>query len=99
MPQTLVILNPFAGSGRAGHVWKELEPLLWEELGELVVAITQHPEDVAQHLDKAYEAGIQRVIAIGGDGNRATPAGLPNFSVTFAQPRKHLSMRMAKWTA
>src|SRR5690349_10940558 len=72
MSKTLVILNPFAGSGRAGRVWKELEPLLWEQLGELVVAITQHPEDVAQHLDKAYAAGIQRVIAIGGDGTNHT---------------------------
>ena len=72
MSKTLVILNPFASSGRAGRVWKELEPLLWEQLGELVVAITQHPEDVAQHLDKAYAAGIQRVIAIGGDGTNHT---------------------------
>jgi len=72
MSKTLVILNPYAGSGRAGRVWKELEPLLWEQLGELVVAITQHTEDVAQHLDKAYEAGIQRVIAIGGDGTNHT---------------------------
>jgi diacylglycerol kinase (ATP) len=72
MSKTLVILNPFAGSGRAGRVWKELEPLLWEQLGELVVAITQHTEDVAQHLDKAYAAGIQRVIAIGGDGTNHT---------------------------
>jgi YegS/Rv2252/BmrU family lipid kinase len=72
MSKTLVILNPFAGSGRAGRVWKELEPLLWEQLGELAVAITQHPEDVAQHLDKAYAAGIQRVIAIGGDGTNHT---------------------------
>jgi diacylglycerol kinase family enzyme len=68
MSKTLVILNPYAGSGRAGRVWKELEPLLWEQLGELVVAITQHPEDVAQHLDKAYAVDIRRVIAIGGDG-------------------------------
>lgn len=72
MPQTLVILNPYAGSGRAGRVWTELEPLLWEQLGELVVAITQHTNDVAQHLDKAYEVGIQRVIAIGGDGTNHT---------------------------
>ena len=72
MSKTLVILNPFAGSGRAGRVWKELEPLLWEQLGELVVAITQRTEDVAQHLDKAYDAGIQRVIAIGGDGTNHT---------------------------
>ncbi|MBI1282632.1 MAG: YegS/Rv2252/BmrU family lipid kinase [Anaerolineaceae bacterium] len=72
MSKTLVILNPYAGSGRAGRVWTELEPLLWEQLGELVVAITQHTEDVAQHLDKAYDAGIQRVIAIGGDGTNHT---------------------------
>jgi len=68
MPQTLIILNPHAGSGRAGRVWTELEPLLWETLGELVVAITQHPEEVALHLDKAYASGLTRVISIGGDG-------------------------------
>jgi YegS/Rv2252/BmrU family lipid kinase len=72
MSKTLVILNPYAGSGRAGRVWTELEPLLWEQLGELVVAITQHTNDVAQHLDKAYAIGIQRVIAIGGDGTNHT---------------------------
>jgi diacylglycerol kinase (ATP) len=68
MPQTLIILNPHAGSGRAGRVWTELEPLLWETLGKLVVAITQHPEEVALHLDKAYASGLTRVISIGGDG-------------------------------
>jgi diacylglycerol kinase (ATP) len=68
MSKTLIILNPHAGSGRAGHVWKELEPLLWELLGELVVAITQRTEEVAQHLDKAYASGLTRVISIGGDG-------------------------------
>jgi YegS/Rv2252/BmrU family lipid kinase len=66
--RTLIILNPYAGGGRAGRLWSEVEPLLWEELGELVVAVTQHPEDVAEHLDKARDAGLTRVIAIGGDG-------------------------------
>src|SRR5258706_11072891 len=65
---TLIILNPHAGSGRAGKLWTEIEPLLWKELGELVVAVTQRPEDVAEHLDKARAAGLTRVIAIGGDG-------------------------------
>src|SRR3989442_860458 len=65
---TLIILNPHAGSGRAGKLWTEIEPLLWRELGELVVAVTQRPEDVAEHLDKARAAGLTRVIAIGGDG-------------------------------
>jgi len=65
---TLIILNPHAGSGRAGKLWSKIEPLLWRELGELVVAVTQRPEDVAEHLDKARAAGLTRVIAIGGDG-------------------------------
>jgi diacylglycerol kinase (ATP) len=66
--QTLIILNPHAASGRAGKLWSQIEPLLWKELGELVVAVTEHPEEVAQHLDKARAAGLTRVIAIGGDG-------------------------------
>lgn len=66
--RTLIILNPKAGSGRAGKIWSEIEPLLWDELGELVVAITQHPEEVALHLDKARDVGLTRVVAIGGDG-------------------------------
>lgn len=65
---TLIILNPHAGSGRAGKLWRDIEPLLWEELGELVVAITEHPEDVAEHLDKARDVGLTRIVAIGGDG-------------------------------
>jgi YegS/Rv2252/BmrU family lipid kinase len=68
MSKTLIILNPHAGSGRAGRVWTELEPLLWKLLGELVVAITQRTDEVAQHLDKAYASGLTRVISIGGDG-------------------------------
>lgn len=66
--KTLIILNPHAGSGRAGKIWTELEPLLWDKLGELVVAITQRPEEVALHLEQAYAAGLTRVISIGGDG-------------------------------
>lgn len=68
MSKTLIILNPHAASGRAGRLWTQIEPILWEKLGELVVAVTQHPEEVAQHLDKAYATGLTRVISIGGDG-------------------------------
>jgi YegS/Rv2252/BmrU family lipid kinase len=66
--KTLIILNPHAAGGRAGEIWKALEPLLWERLGELVIAITQRQEEVAAHLDKAQASGLTRVIAIGGDG-------------------------------
>jgi YegS/Rv2252/BmrU family lipid kinase len=65
---TLVIVNPNAGSGRAGRLWHDIEPLLWEKVGELVIAVTRRPEEVAEHLDKALAAGLTRVIAVGGDG-------------------------------
>ena len=68
MSKTLIILNPHACGGRAGAMWSELEPLLWEALGELVVAVTQRPEEVAEHLGNAYASGLTRVISIGGDG-------------------------------
>lgn len=67
-PRTLIVLNPHAGGGRAGKLWHRIEPLLWTALGELVIAVTQRPEEVAEHLDKAQAAGLTRVIAIGGDG-------------------------------
>lgn len=66
--RTLLILNPHAAGGRAGQAWRDLEPLLWTLLGELLVAVTERPEDVAVHLEEARSAGIRRVIAIGGDG-------------------------------
>lgn len=66
--KTLIILNPHAGAGRAGRLWTRIEPLLWRQLGDLLVAITQKPEEVVPHLHMAREAGITRVIAIGGDG-------------------------------
>lgn len=69
---TLIILNPYAGGGRAGRLWRDIEPLLWEELGELVIAVTENSADVAEHLDKARSAGLTRVVAIGGDGTNHT---------------------------
>lgn len=68
MSKTLIILNPHAADGRAGELWSTIEPLLWEYLGELVVAITQSSADVAQHIHHAYDVGLTRVISIGGDG-------------------------------
>lgn len=68
MPATLIVLNPHAAGGRAGRLWRDLEPYLWVELGELVVAITQRPEEVAGYLEEARAVGITRVVAIGGDG-------------------------------
>ena len=68
MTRTLIILNPHAAGGRAGRLWQQVEPLLWENLGELVLAVTEKPHEVSAHLDKAYASGLTRVISIGGDG-------------------------------
>lgn len=68
MTKTLIILNPHAGGGRAGRLWRQVEPLLWDELGDLVIAVTDKPQEVAPHLDKARLVGVTRVISIGGDG-------------------------------
>jgi len=69
---TLVILNPTAGGGRAGRLWARLEPLMYETFGDLVVAITDRPEQVGEHLGKAREAGLRRIIAVGGEGTNHT---------------------------
>lgn len=80
--KTLIILNPHAAGGRAGRLWTKLEPLLWQHLGELVVAVTQRPQEVAEHLDKAHASGLTRVIAVGGDGtNHALVNALVDFNL------------------
>lgn len=68
MSRTLVILNPHAGGGRALRVWQTIEPLLRQHFGELLIGITQSPQDISLYLEKANDEGIQLAIIIGGDG-------------------------------
>jgi diacylglycerol kinase (ATP) len=82
--RTLIILNPHAAGGRAGKIWNEIEPLLRENLGELVVATTQHPDEVPQYLDKMRGSDIRRVISVGGDGtNHALINALADFNKRY----------------
>ena len=81
---TLIILNPHAGGGRAGAIWREIEPTLWKHMGDLIVAVTQHPNEVARHIEQAYTVGVRRVIALGGDG---TNHALVNALAAFNQQR------------
>ena len=66
--QTLIIVNPHAAGGRGQEIFQKIERKLEKAFGELMVAVTQKPDDVAQHLDAAAKADIKRLIAIGGDG-------------------------------
>lgn len=65
---TLIILNPHAGGGKAGKHFQRLEPLLVETFDDFVVAVTETPAALAEHLDAAAAAGLTRIIAAGGDG-------------------------------
>ena len=65
---TLIIVNPHAAGGRALNIWSRIEPLMWETLGDLVVAVTEYPEEVATHLEDALAMGLKRIITVGGDG-------------------------------
>jgi YegS/Rv2252/BmrU family lipid kinase len=67
-PQTLIIINPHAGGGRARKVFHEIEDRLAKVFGELLIAVTEKPEEVGEHLDVASRAGITQVLGVGGDG-------------------------------
>lgn len=80
MSKTLVVVNPYAAGGRVGRIWSQIEPLMWERLGDLIVAITHNPPEVANHLEQAHAVGINRIISIGGDGtNHAVVNALADF--------------------
>ncbi len=85
--RTLVILNPHAGGGRARQVFHRIEDPLARAFGELVLALTERPEEVEAHLDSAARAGITRLIAVGGDGTNNVVlnalAHRPELKMTF----------------
>ena len=68
MSKTLIVVNPNAANGRAGERWKSIEPMLREQFGELQIAMTRSPDEVANHIYQAYDSGVTRVISVGGDG-------------------------------
>ena len=66
--RTLVIINPHTAGGRAQRIFKKIESRLFKSFGELLIAVTQRPQEVAGHLDTAARAGISHLITVGGDG-------------------------------
>jgi len=66
--RTLVIINPHTAGGRAQRIFKKIESQLFETFGELLIAVTQRPQEVAEHLDTAARADISHLITLGGDG-------------------------------
>jgi YegS/Rv2252/BmrU family lipid kinase len=65
---TLVIINPHSGKGGAPRIFKKIETRLFDAFGELWVAVTHSPHEVAEHLDQAAKTDVNRLITLGGDG-------------------------------
>ena len=72
MKGTVFLVNPRAGSGRAGRVWEELRAAL-PDLAAANVVTAPDPEEAARALDNRLreDAGppVSRVIVVGGDGS------------------------------
>jgi YegS/Rv2252/BmrU family lipid kinase len=68
MTSTLVLLNPYANSGRAPQLWDSVQHLAQNEWGNLIVAVTHQTHEIPDHLHQAHSTGVSRVIAVGGDG-------------------------------
>jgi YegS/Rv2252/BmrU family lipid kinase len=67
-PRTLLIVNPSAQNGQLGRRWPELGAILRRELGSFEDAMTSGPGDATRLAREAVEAGIDTVVAVGGDG-------------------------------
>jgi len=65
--RTVVIVNPVAGGGRAGRLWRSLQPQA-ERLAQLEVLTPATPAAARTAVRTAVERGASRLVAVGGDG-------------------------------
>jgi diacylglycerol kinase (ATP) len=63
--RSLVVVNPAAGKGRALRVWRRAQAALE---GDYQCVTTEYPGHACELAAAAGRDGIQRVIAVGGDG-------------------------------
>ena len=67
MSDTLVLVNPAAGGGRAGRFWEQMRARA-EALANIVVAVPADAARARAALSAAVASGCERVVAVGGDG-------------------------------
>ena len=65
MTDTIVILNPTAGSPEHVRSWQERAESL---AGDCLVRVTSHPGEAEALARRAVEEGFARIVAAGGDG-------------------------------
>lgn len=66
--QILVLINPAAGRGRRRARLRDYLARLEKHVGPFEPAITQRPGDEVRLLDGALRSGVERIVALGGDG-------------------------------
>ena len=67
MNRTAVVVNPSAGGGRAGRLWRTLRPAA-ERLAALEVVTPDGPPAARAAVRAAVERGASRLVVVGGDG-------------------------------
>ncbi len=72
--QTVVLINPAAGGGRAGGLWERLLATA-PELGEAHLIRSASADASRAELTNRLEDGVERVLAVGGDGTAHLVAG------------------------
>jgi YegS/Rv2252/BmrU family lipid kinase len=65
----LLIVNPKAGTGRAGQAFAEARRVIERELGEVDVVYTERPRHATELAREAAMAKRATVVAVGGDGS------------------------------
>jgi diacylglycerol kinase (ATP) len=65
--ETLVLVNPAAGGGRAGVFWERLRPAA-EALAPIRVESPADREGSRRTVREALDDGCDRIVAVGGDG-------------------------------
>jgi YegS/Rv2252/BmrU family lipid kinase len=63
-----VIINPAAGSGRAGRNWPNIETAMFRHGYDLQTAFTTGPGDATRMARELAEAGARTIVCVGGDG-------------------------------
>lgn len=85
---TLLIINPWAGNGEAGRKRQEIEELAGKFFGEHQILLTDRPGRAADFASQALEAGVGKVICVGGDGtlNEVVNGLLSGLGENMARP-------------
>lgn len=92
--RTVFIVNPAAGHGRAGGRWEKARELAKGIFPDLELVRTERPGHARELAREAVTAGVDLVVAVGGDGTMgevvdgylAVPAHVRHSSVLAAFP-------------